>query len=446
MALINCPECSKEFSDKAPACPNCGYGLTLEDKIALHCDIDWQAVLVQGENSKNMAEKKRLYTLISEHCPDDVLAGEAYNYMGVNCFNQKDYQEAMRYYKLAFEKGNCNAAGNIGVLYHDGLGVEQNNKLALHWNEQAIALGNKSVGILRRVGVESDELNLYDKAFNYYTAASELGDDTANNNLGMMYYNGKGVNRDLQLAIKYFRAAALSGDDVAKANLEFALQKLEEEKTAQQISRHSLSSEEIEEIADAPTVTNRAAKIIACLVCSAICIGLFIGAFSADNPGVTMLFAGIFLVAAAGFGVAIFSKNEKVSTAKRIAAASGTAFTPTCTVALEGGEFAIDVNRKLWFYRNPAKLRSTNSVIEATITPLYEDKDNTLKRAVVGGVLAGGAGALIGAATSSSKQKLSIFSDLTIKTTEPDFGTQTFRIHSVVAQSVVDAVKQAKRL
>lgn len=25
MALIICPECGKEFSDKAPACPNCGF-------------------------------------------------------------------------------------------------------------------------------------------------------------------------------------------------------------------------------------------------------------------------------------------------------------------------------------------------------------------------------------------------------------------------------------
>ena len=25
MALINCPECGKEISDKAPACPNCGF-------------------------------------------------------------------------------------------------------------------------------------------------------------------------------------------------------------------------------------------------------------------------------------------------------------------------------------------------------------------------------------------------------------------------------------
>jgi len=27
MALINCPECNKEISDKAKVCPNCGYDL-----------------------------------------------------------------------------------------------------------------------------------------------------------------------------------------------------------------------------------------------------------------------------------------------------------------------------------------------------------------------------------------------------------------------------------
>lgn len=27
MALINCPECGKEISDKVKACPHCGYPL-----------------------------------------------------------------------------------------------------------------------------------------------------------------------------------------------------------------------------------------------------------------------------------------------------------------------------------------------------------------------------------------------------------------------------------
>ena len=35
MALINCPECNHEVSDKAQACPNCGYKLTENNQIKI---------------------------------------------------------------------------------------------------------------------------------------------------------------------------------------------------------------------------------------------------------------------------------------------------------------------------------------------------------------------------------------------------------------------------
>ena len=43
MALIICPECKKEISDKAPSCPNCGYPLELaksavpSEEPCIHC-------------------------------------------------------------------------------------------------------------------------------------------------------------------------------------------------------------------------------------------------------------------------------------------------------------------------------------------------------------------------------------------------------------------------
>ena len=33
MALINCPECGKEVSDKAPTCPNCGVPIASKSNI-----------------------------------------------------------------------------------------------------------------------------------------------------------------------------------------------------------------------------------------------------------------------------------------------------------------------------------------------------------------------------------------------------------------------------
>ncbi len=35
MALINCAECGKEISDKATACPNCGYPLATASSIGV---------------------------------------------------------------------------------------------------------------------------------------------------------------------------------------------------------------------------------------------------------------------------------------------------------------------------------------------------------------------------------------------------------------------------
>lgn len=34
MALINCPECGKQISDKAPACIHCGYPIQTEQVIS----------------------------------------------------------------------------------------------------------------------------------------------------------------------------------------------------------------------------------------------------------------------------------------------------------------------------------------------------------------------------------------------------------------------------
>ncbi len=37
MALIKCPECGKEVSDKAQSCPNCGFPLSTDIKVCPEC-------------------------------------------------------------------------------------------------------------------------------------------------------------------------------------------------------------------------------------------------------------------------------------------------------------------------------------------------------------------------------------------------------------------------
>lgn len=50
MALINCPECNREVSDKAEICPNCGFA------VAKHIERQNKIIKIQEE-----AEKKHIY-------------------------------------------------------------------------------------------------------------------------------------------------------------------------------------------------------------------------------------------------------------------------------------------------------------------------------------------------------------------------------------------------
>ena len=56
----------------------------------------------------------------------------------------------------------------------------------------------------------------YKQAFTLYCTAALLGDAESAYNLGFMYFNGRGLPRDLSLAMHWFKQAAENGDIYAK--------------------------------------------------------------------------------------------------------------------------------------------------------------------------------------------------------------------------------------
>jgi TPR repeat protein len=58
-----------------------------------------------------------------------------------------------------------------------------------------------------------------DSAFVYLTKAAELGDLDAHNNLGVMYREGWGVEKDVEKAVYHYEKAAIGGHPVARYNL-----------------------------------------------------------------------------------------------------------------------------------------------------------------------------------------------------------------------------------
>jgi TPR repeat protein len=51
----------------------------------------------------------------------------------------RDYGEAMTWYRKAADAGNATAMYNIGVLYENGFGVQMDSDKAVEWYKKAAA-------------------------------------------------------------------------------------------------------------------------------------------------------------------------------------------------------------------------------------------------------------------------------------------------------------------
>ncbi len=61
MALINCPECNKEISDKANSCPHCGY--PIEAKIN---EDDLYDVVYYGITTRSVTDRTQFVEIIAD--------------------------------------------------------------------------------------------------------------------------------------------------------------------------------------------------------------------------------------------------------------------------------------------------------------------------------------------------------------------------------------------
>ena len=112
------------------------------------------------------------------------------------------------------EQGDAAAQYNLGVSYDYGLGVPQDDALALAWYriaaDQGHAAARYSLGVLyaNGEGVPQD----FTEAVAWYRKAADQGHTAARYNLGVLYANGDGVPEDDTQALAWFREAADEGD------------------------------------------------------------------------------------------------------------------------------------------------------------------------------------------------------------------------------------------
>lgn len=160
---------------------------------------------------KDMLDPARLSALLERN---DVRAMNNIALLWARGYDGKQsYEEAMKWWKEAAQRGYTVAMNNIGLMYANGDGVQQDYAEALKWWHQSAFLGNawamNSVGDLYEngFGVPRDLM----MAMTWYQSAAAQGEPMGMYNVGLLYESGSGVARDDAEALAWFRKSAGKG-------------------------------------------------------------------------------------------------------------------------------------------------------------------------------------------------------------------------------------------
>ncbi|WP_429952364.1 tetratricopeptide repeat protein [Aeromonas veronii] len=128
--------------------------------------------------------------------------------------DQSELPEEITALLKAAEQGDSDAQFNLGSIYDEGKGVEQNDSTAIEWYSKAAEQGYTdaqfNLGLMYEAGrgvVQSDH-----KAVEWYHKAAQQGDAEAQFCLGVMYQKGKGVEQSNSTAVEWYHKAAQQGD------------------------------------------------------------------------------------------------------------------------------------------------------------------------------------------------------------------------------------------
>lgn len=143
------------------------------------------------------------------------------NALGHKYYGEKNYPEAVKWFRKAAEQGHAAGQANLGTMYENGSGVKRDYAEAAKWYRKADEQG--FVGVQNNLGViyeNGEDVNQdHGEAVKWYRKAADQGNPTGQYNLGLMYKDGKGVEKNLEAARTWLQKAANQGHKVAAARL-----------------------------------------------------------------------------------------------------------------------------------------------------------------------------------------------------------------------------------
>jgi uncharacterized protein len=136
---------------------------------------------------------------------------------GMTAYDAEDYATALHEWQPLAEQGDALAQYHMGLLYHKGRGVLQDDAQARKWYAKAAAQGQAkaqfSLGTLYFNGEGGPKD--YQQALRWFRLLANQGEALAQTKLGIMYDDGEGVPKDTVQAYKWISLAATNGDKSA---------------------------------------------------------------------------------------------------------------------------------------------------------------------------------------------------------------------------------------
>ena len=126
---------------------------------------------------------------------------------GVAAIKRKDYATALIKFRNAAQQGSAAAQYNLGQMYRQGHGVEQDAAEAQQWYELAAKQGY--IYAQYNLALMNYKRQEYQAALHWFQMAAKQGSAQAQYDLGLLYYSGKGVDMDHKQAMQWFLSAAI---------------------------------------------------------------------------------------------------------------------------------------------------------------------------------------------------------------------------------------------
>eukprot|EP00986_Skeletonema_menzelii_P010535 scaffold5150_cov133-Skeletonema_menzelii.AAC.9 len=125
--------------------------------------------------------------------------------MGTKRYNEGDFKTAFKYWTKAAALGDAVAHYQLSILYHNGQGVEKDEKKQLHHLEEA-AIGGDPMA-RHSLGCLEKEKGRVDKAVKHFIIAAKLGHDKSLESVKNLYKAGYVSKDDVAAALRGHQAA-----------------------------------------------------------------------------------------------------------------------------------------------------------------------------------------------------------------------------------------------